>query len=385
MAKPPLGLHYSTPAQGSCDKRTMAATDATGHSGEHKAKPPSSMTQIPSSSKSIEQDALSVVLVTAGYDHTIRFWEAWSGLCSQTIQYSDSQVNRLAISPNKRIVAVAGNGTVRLYECSPAAAMIPHSDVPSRGASVSPISSFDGHYGNVTSIAWHCDGKWLVSGGEDGTIKIWDTRTSRPQRVYDHKSPVNDVVIHPNQGELASCDQSGSVKIWDLGENKCSHELIPEEDVPMRSVSIASDGSCLVAANNKGRVYVWKMRSGVAEDDQHEHTELEPVTKFQAHDTYITRCALSPDARYLATCSADTTVKLWSTSQYRFALNKVLQGHQRWVWDVSFSADSAYLVSASSDHIARLWELSSGKTMRQYNGHHRAAVCVALNDTSLEP
>ena len=46
----------------------MAATDATGHSGEHKAKPPSSMTQIPSSSKSIEQDALSVVLVTAGYD-----------------------------------------------------------------------------------------------------------------------------------------------------------------------------------------------------------------------------------------------------------------------------------------------------------------------------
>ena len=72
------------------------------------------MTQIPSSSKSIEQDALSVVLVTAGYDHTIRFWEAWSGLCSQTIQYSDSQVNRLAISPNKRIVAVAGNGTVRL-------------------------------------------------------------------------------------------------------------------------------------------------------------------------------------------------------------------------------------------------------------------------------
>lgn len=357
----------------------------TSHSGDHKSKPQSSMKHVSSPSKSTEQDALSVVLVTAGYDHTIRFWEAWSGLCSQTIQYSDSQVNRLAISPNKRILAVAGNNTVRLYECSPAAAMMSHPEVSSRGANLSPISTFDGHSGNVTSIAWHCDGKWLVSGGEDGTLKIWDTRTSRPQRVYDHKSPVNDVVIHPNQGELASCDQSGSVKIWDLGENKCSHELIPEEDVPMRSVSIASDGSCLVAANNKGRVYVWKMHSGVADDEQLEHTELEPVTKFQAHDTYITRCALSPDARYLATCSADTTVKLWSTSQYQFALNKLLQGHQRWVWDVSFSADSAYLVSASSDHVARLWELSSGKTMRQYNGHHRATVCVALNDTSLEP
>lgn len=337
-----------------------------------------------SSTAPMDHDALSVVLVTAGYDHTIRFWEAWSGLCSHTIQYSDSQVNRLAISPNKRLLAVAGHGVVRLYDCNASGTSISHHDAAGRGINVAPLSTFEGHTGNVTSIAWHCDGKWLVSGGEDGTLKIWDTRTSRAQRVYDHKAPVNDVVIHPNQGELASCGQNGSVKIWDLGENGCSHELVPEEEVPMRSVSIASDGSCLVAANNKGRVFVWKMQSGITDDEQMERTELQPVTKFQAHDTYITRCALSPDARFLATCSADTTVKLWSTSQFQFSLNRVLQGHQRWVWDVAFSADSAYLVSASSDHVARLWELSSGKTMRQYNGHHRAAVCVALNDTSLE-
>ncbi len=46
------------------------------------------------------------------------------------------------------------------------------------------------------------------------------------QRNYDHKSPVNDVAIHPNQGELISCDQRGSIKIWDLGENSCTHELV---------------------------------------------------------------------------------------------------------------------------------------------------------------
>lgn len=46
------------------------------------------------------------------------------------------------------------------------------------------------------------------------------------QRNYNHDAPVNDVVIHPNQGELISCDQLGSVKIWDLGENTCTHELV---------------------------------------------------------------------------------------------------------------------------------------------------------------
>ena len=63
-------------------------------------------------------------------------------------------------------------------------------------------------------------------------------------------------------------------------------------------------------------------------------------------------------------------------------LEAVLQGHQRWVWDCAFSADSAYLVTACSDHYARLWELSSKTIIRQYSGHHRGLVCVALNDYS---
>lgn len=65
-----------------------------------------------------------------------------------------------------------------------------------------------------------------------------------------------------------------------------------------------------------------------------------------------------------------------------YPLEATLEGHQRWVWDCAFSADSAYLVTACSDHYARLWELSSQQVIRQYNGHHRGAVCVALNDYS---
>lgn len=49
--------------------------------------------------------------------------------------------------------------------------------------------------------------------------------------------------------------------------------------------------------------------------------------------------------RHLATCSADSTVKIWSTANYDYTLIRTLQGHQRWVWDAAFSADSAYLVT----------------------------------------
>jgi hypothetical protein len=89
-----------------------------------------------------------------------------------------------------------------------------------------------------------------VTSSEDGTVKIWETRSGTIQRSYSHGSPVNDVVIHPNQGEIISCDRGGSVRIWDLAENNCSHQLIPEEEVSISSVTVATDGSTLCAGSN---------------------------------------------------------------------------------------------------------------------------------------
>ena len=129
-------------------------------------------------------------------------------------------------------------------------------------------------------------------------------------------------------------------------------------------------------------------------------TTIQAVASFQAHSAYITRVLLSPDVRHLATCSADHSARIWnidleaihamktsdSIGKPRkdplFPLEMSLDSHQRWVWDCAFSADSAYLVTACSDHYARLWELGTQSVIRQYNGHHRGAVCVALNDYS---
>lgn len=119
-----------------------------------------------------------------------------------------------------------------------------------KSSNPNPVQQFEGHTNNITGVAFHCEGKWMVTSSEDMTVRVWDTRTGMVQRNYQHSHPVNDVVIHPNQGELVSCDRGGNIRIWDLGESKCTHQLVPVEDVSMASVSVASDGSLLAAGNN---------------------------------------------------------------------------------------------------------------------------------------
>ena len=295
----------------------------------------------------------SVVLATAGYDHTIRFWEPKSGTNYRTLQYAESQVNRLKVTPDKQYLAAAGNPHIKFFDLT--------------STHTSAVTDYNGHTANVTSIGFQKEGKWMYSGSEDGTVKVWDLRGPGCQREFKDKHLVNALILHPCQVELIAGYQSGQVKVWDLVSSTCTQDFAPEIGVPVRCAAASADGQLVFFGTNSGlvQVYSWPAFTKVAE--------------FQAHKTHVLQIVVAPDQRMLATTSSDHTIRLWAMNTW--ALQKTLAGHTRWVWDCQFSNDSAYLVSASSDMYAKLWDVASAQTVVTYKGHQKAITCITLADS----
>jgi G protein beta subunit-like protein len=223
-----------------------------------------------------------------------------------------------------------------------------------------------------------------------------DSTTLLPCRVFKaHKDYLTRLLLSPDIKLLATCSADHTVRIWKIDMNEEHLEIIPEQQSP--SQSHHQNGTTNTPVAN-----AMKSENPHAPASSQSQFPLRPNTVEQ--DGSGAETSLNPKPFRSATSLASTASGTTSSPQSQFRANGapgfgtdlisarrplpcdvILDNHQRWVWDCAFSADSAYLVTVCSDHYARLWELCSATIIRQYNGHHRGAVCVALNDYSSPP
>src|SRR5207302_1701074 len=117
-----------------------------------------------------------------------------------------------------------------------------------------------GHRDHVTAVVFSPDGKLLVSGSYDSTVKLWDAHTGELLRTIEACGRVESLAFLPDGRRVAILDATGQVQICDTKTGACIQTLDRSMN-QAKSLAVSPDGKALavVAGSNwtDGAVMVW--------------------------------------------------------------------------------------------------------------------------------
>ena len=224
------------------------------------------------------------LLLSGSNDHNIKLWDVETGELLKTFSEHVTQTKDVIFTPDGRS-AVSAESNYIVYWRNVVEGQIGR-------------HPFYGHTGSINSIDINQEMSKIVSGSQDGTIKIWDLESGQMlQSLNAHTDGINDVEFNKTGNNIVSCGSDSSIKLWDAD----SYQLIKtiKTNFSVNAVSFHYSGNYLAACGNNTSVFIYSV------------SDLSIIRILNGHTSSILDVKFSKSNNTIISGGADDKVFVW--------------------------------------------------------------------------
>jgi WD40 repeat protein len=214
----------------------------------------------------------------------------------------------------------------------------------------------EGHEGEVFCVAVTPDGKKIVSGSEDETMKVWDVESFRCLATLKNFSDVYGIDVTPNGKMVVGGLLDKTLRVWDLETGKLLSILKGHTKcIGPWAVAAMPDGKRVVSGSHDGTIKVWNIFSERC------------LKTIEGHKSEIIGIALTSEGDRVISSSSDSSIKLWDLESGQCLVT--FEGHTKTVIGIAVTPYGKRVVSGSYDRTLKVWDIESGQCLATFEGH----------------
>ena len=270
-------------------------------------------------------------VASAAWDGTARLWDATTGQQTGLLKHNAEVIGSVAYSRDGHFLVTRTREAERgvtLWDVTTREVV--------RDWRLPNLSVFD------PRATFNPAGTLLASASSDGPVRLLDVNTGREiGQLVGHEGTSIDVAFHPDGKLLVSAGATdGTVRLWDV-DSRAQVAVLRGHTSNISRVAFSADGKLLASASSDATIRLWDPQT-------HEQLAVIPV------GTIVYGVAFSPDGTRLAAGCGDSSVRLIDVASRDQVAE--LRGHTDYVHAVAWSPDGTRLVSGSGDFTVRVWD-----------------------------
>jgi WD40 repeat protein len=271
-------------------------------------------------------------LTTIDKRGTIRHWNLGPTFEYAVLPLSDQPINSLAVSPDRRFMAAAGDDG-KVYLLDPF-------------TKTNPILQKFSDMPLIVDLDFHMDGKWLATASEKGSATLWNISESASDPIIFSgliDTEVLDVEFRPPDGQqIATISSDRKLRLWETSTAKLLG-VFPLQYNPV-ALAFDTDGDNLIVGNRHRQAIVI------------ETAKMITVTSLQ-HDNTVSFVEFSPNSDQFVTGDTDGNVTFHSFSSANEAQRRSV--HSGPLYEADFSPNGRLLVTTGGDGKIVIWDVAA--------------------------